>query len=206
MADVSHHDTSKISIVLYLPGSAVLRIGVHRNARISILRKAIQALPNDNNYSFVFHGIVLSDTRTLSDYKITNKDVIIVSKNVSKPIKASKWEWTLGDTEYIADSLQCITDSATKNEMYRLMDLHMSKIENNPKVYRKMMSSFEKRPQFSRKGKHISKCLETHPKLPLSDPLPVFWVETPLDGPIDTGSTSVSPKKQPSFEIDPMEV
>lgn len=164
--------SAKISIMLYLPSRVILKVGVNKYAKVSILKNAIKS-PDNSNYMFTYQGMLLSESSNIADYNIPSQSIIIVQKRMQET-KRIQPELNLSEAEYITDSYRGIHNDNTKREMYRLNDLQMVKYERNPRAFRKLVACYDQQEQ---ELKYVPNrtYYDIPAQYPVDIPLPVFW-------------------------------
>lgn len=172
---------TRISILLYIPGHIVLKIGASTNAHVSALRKA---LPKNQEFNFYYEGTLLNDVFTLATYGIKNLDVILaVPPNSRSDINIS---WLKNTTpELLLEKLEQAKNQACRQEMLRLNDIQMAKFDFAQHQFHRFIRSVSA-PAVSERTEPIEKNLSSielkqYSSIQSKEPLPCFWTDSPLD-------------------------
>ena len=119
----------------------------------------------------------MSDSYPLMYYDIKERDIIIV---VPAESLTEQWISMTRNSEMFKDRVRNIIDYQTSQEMARIRDFQIAKIERRPKIFRRMCSSVNNpmtrtrsKPSFS-----LSRAPESPPPAPSAEPLPAFWASS----------------------------
>ena len=162
----------KISMVVYFPGKWVFKASVSKFASI----KELKGLLPDKSVSFVYDGNLLIDSHTFSFYGIKNGDILIVIKSTDNNFLNQKWIAYSKENDTFNERINSIINPQTTNEVVRLRDLQMSRIERKPKTFRKLCqtaTNFE--TKFNNNRLLEVNISNTPPINPSTSPLPIFW-------------------------------
>lgn len=175
---------TRISILLYIPGQIVLKIGASSNAHVSALRKA---LPKNQEFNLYYEGTLLNDVFTLSAYGVKNLDVILALHPNSRTDININWLKN-SSPEVLMEKLEQAKNYSCRQEMLRLNDLQMSKIDFSQHQFQRFARSISA-PSIPESDETAGKVkspsdIKTCNPMQGKDPLPCFWVETPYDGPL----------------------
>ena len=192
--------SNKITILLYLPEQIVLKVNVCQKARIRSLRKA---LPKDQKFEFYYQGTFLSDSFSFDQYHIKHSSIITALNSKSLKTDQNWFKRHNQCAELIHEKLRSAADPRQKVELLKLHDIQMMSIESQPTKYRNLIKNFEIQQHKQKQIGQVIQCFYRRPKKPLTDPLPIFWVETPYTGPLcpDEGLEQLKNQQSRSLDI-----
>ena len=190
--------SSKISVLLYLPGQIVLKIGICRKAHIRALRKA---LPKGEKFDLIFEGTVLLDSLSLDAYKIKHQSVITAVKPNCRNSREKQFLYNQS-IDLVTGTFGSVSTPRAKSELFRLNDLQLAKMERSPQQFRKLVKAFEQRADKEPIQKRNFKFSYIKPKTPRKDPLPKFWADADLNSTMHAKREIEQMKKQDTPGID----
>jgi hypothetical protein len=123
--------------------------------------------------TFIFGGIKLSETMTFAEYGIRDGDSIIALSETESP-ETGLWISLTRDRDSLNETMQWMLDPGTSAEAARLRDLHMTRVEQRPRVYDRFCATFAA-PEARTRPARGTKIATEAPRSPSPDALPLLW-------------------------------
>ena len=162
----------KIKINLLYPGRSVQNIQILSTSKIGILDNLYD---NENmQMTYFYNGAILVKSHTFADYLVQNGSFIVVNHmNLIYEEKLRKIS--------MSPRLNKIVKQMPE-ELTKLFDLRLNKMECRPRKFRKFLSQMNK-PVFEHSRTDFNEPVHIYQSAdhPSTEPLPVFWAPSPIN-------------------------
>ena len=149
----------------------------------------------------VFNGTVLDKKHSFRFYGLKNEDILlVVPKDEIGTMKSVCENILLEDDEAFKEKISHALNPKMSDETGRIRDLQLSKIENKPAIYRRLVSLFESEQNTQAKIVQPPSLVPQQAEKPSTEPLPCFWTEA--ESPITQTATDETPLPIPQLKED----
>jgi len=184
----------RVSLVVYFPSRAVVRLSVNLAACVGGLRRVMGL----DSCQFVLHGQLLSDALTFRFYNVKENDAIVVVPEQARGHEVDKWVLLTSDVDAFREKIQFIANENTAREAAKIRDEFMTKMERKPRSFRRLCNAAASagRP-FVYKPIALNAEYD-RPAAPATQALPVCWAldETAEESVRVAPSVAVMTRKQ----------
>lgn len=177
--DFSTEENDKVSqLKIYLCDPCCFWKTIIVNNSIQIFN-LVKIVCKNNNYSYVYHGTIVSGESTLKSIGIRNDEVILIIKNQKDQKNIIDHKWIrLSMDQLFERKLKILSNDFIKNEYNRLSDIKNLKVEGNLKLYKKQAHKFynQNEENFVKKEINFSQFPQYQPpEAPCTDAMPILW-------------------------------
>jgi hypothetical protein len=155
-------------------------VNVHSTDLISELRKIVLV----ESPVFICKGQVLSETNSFAFYGIRDNEAIVILPNDCPDPDLVRWNCLTRDSDRFNERIRSIMDPRTQNEVSRLKDLILFKLERRPRQFQRWCAA-SCRPIPLSLHEQVSDPISIsyiRPDNVSCEPLPVIWHEDQNSG------------------------
>lgn len=137
---------------------------------------SLNSLYPKENRVFIYRGRVLDQSRTFDSYHVHNQETIIALPQTisSNKDKFQKWLDVSQDGDDFREHIQMLMNPSTILEASKINDLHLTKLLQKPKIFQKIVKSYQNEDTSQSSGSRNEVNVEPL-TAPSTEALPVFW-------------------------------